>query len=98
MNQDLQEKLVNKKFISREYILHVNIYLGTPGQRGTSGEKGDRGDVGPQGYPGNVGQAGAPVRLEILFKILLIKVFFLKHRVVMVLMVYRVIKEKKYVK
>ncbi len=97
MNQATQEKLVNKNFISKESTSHFNIHLGTPGQRGTSGEKGDRGDVGPQGYPGNVGPAGAPVRLQDFLKFLFIEVFFLLNRVVMVMMEYRVKKEQKYI-
>jgi hypothetical protein len=93
-NQVIQEKRVNKNSIWRDQIWYCNIHLGTPGQRGTSGEKGDRGDVGPQGYPGNVGQAGAPVSLEDFFYSIL---FSFSNRVVMVLMVYRVTKEQKYV-
>ncbi len=97
MNQATLETLVNKNFISKESTSRFNIHLGTPGQRGTSGEKGDRGDVGPQGYPGNVGPAGAPVRLQDFLKFLFIEVFFLLNRVVMVMMEYRVKKEQKYI-
>ncbi len=52
------------------------------------------GDVGQQGYPGNVGQAGAPVSSRDFFYKKK-KEIFLKNRVVMVMMVNQVLKEKK---
>jgi hypothetical protein len=92
VNPVILEKLVNRNFSSIKYKIILNIHLGTPGQRGTPGEKGERGDNGPQGYPGSVGQAGAPVSFSTTLQE---RKFSVENRVVMVLMVKLVLREKR---